>query len=312
MGQQGFQPMQDGQKMQNFPQNPNFDPSQQQMEMGGMPNLFGMNNMGQFGNGQQPAPGFQPNNFGGMNMFNMHQGMNPNQGEGGFNGGHKNPNQGFNNNNPNFNARYKTALCNNFSSMGQCKFGDSCRFAHGEEELRQVQHKPRDGFNNFRGNNQFQRGRGGRGRGGQGYHHNQGGFQQRGGGDQSDQNYGGNFQGRGGYQNQPRGGYQNQRGDQGKVWRARGGGGRMNMGEMGMPPEMGMPEMGMQPGFNPAMNMDPSMAAQMNAGPGQQMPIPPNGNPNMPPGPSNPGAFNPPPQTAVNGGNGFPQQNGEK
>lgn len=31
---------------------------------------------------------------------------------------------------------YKTALCNNYSK-GNCKLGDKCRFAHGEDELRE-------------------------------------------------------------------------------------------------------------------------------------------------------------------------------
>ena len=32
--------------------------------------------------------------------------------------------------------RYKTELCNNWTEQGACRYGDKCRFAHGEEELR--------------------------------------------------------------------------------------------------------------------------------------------------------------------------------
>lgn len=31
---------------------------------------------------------------------------------------------------------FKTALCKSFKQTGFCVFGNSCRFAHGEEELR--------------------------------------------------------------------------------------------------------------------------------------------------------------------------------
>ena len=87
------------------------------------------------GNNQQYGnPGMYNNNMGG--------GMNPNFQQGGFN-----PN--------NNNAKYKTALCNNFSSTGMCKFGDTCKFAHGMQELRRhggggQQHNQ---FNKFQNNN---------------------------------------------------------------------------------------------------------------------------------------------------------------
>ena len=29
----------------------------------------------------------------------------------------------------------KTVLCTNYSSYGECQFGDNCNFAHGPEEL---------------------------------------------------------------------------------------------------------------------------------------------------------------------------------
>lgn len=35
-----------------------------------------------------------------------------------------------------YNSRYKTSLCNNFSKSGECNFGDRCKFAHGEQDLK--------------------------------------------------------------------------------------------------------------------------------------------------------------------------------
>lgn len=35
-------------------------------------------------------------------------------------------------------ALYKTELCKNFVSTGECKYGDMCQFAHGKEQIRQV------------------------------------------------------------------------------------------------------------------------------------------------------------------------------
>ena len=35
-----------------------------------------------------------------------------------------------------YNSKYKTSLCNNFSKFGSCNFGERCKFAHGENELR--------------------------------------------------------------------------------------------------------------------------------------------------------------------------------
>merc|ERR1711957_990305 len=64
------------------------------------------------------------------------------------------------------NPRYKTSLCNNFSQFGQCKFEDNCRFAHGEQELREA---PQGGSNYGGGGRGGYGGdRGGRGRGGYG------------------------------------------------------------------------------------------------------------------------------------------------
>lgn len=31
---------------------------------------------------------------------------------------------------------YKTVKCKNFDQFGQCKYGNSCTFAHGENEMR--------------------------------------------------------------------------------------------------------------------------------------------------------------------------------
>jgi len=33
-------------------------------------------------------------------------------------------------------ANYKTVLCNWYEKNGQCRYGDKCRFAHGQKELR--------------------------------------------------------------------------------------------------------------------------------------------------------------------------------
>lgn len=32
-------------------------------------------------------------------------------------------------------TKHKTELCNTFSELGYCNYGDKCRFAHGKEEL---------------------------------------------------------------------------------------------------------------------------------------------------------------------------------
>jgi len=108
-------------------------------------------------------------------------------------GGGMNPNfhQGFDGNNNN--AKYKTALCNNFSSTGMCKFGDTCKFAHGVDELRRHGYgggQQNNQYNKFQNNNRgggfqprgnTQRGRGGfqggqRGRGRGGFNNFRGGF----------------------------------------------------------------------------------------------------------------------------------------
>jgi len=39
------------------------------------------------------------------------------------------------------NGKHKTALCRQFTSTGECKFGDRCNFAHGQHELRRPQRK---------------------------------------------------------------------------------------------------------------------------------------------------------------------------
>eukprot|EP01025_Chloroclados_australasicus_P049973 TRINITY_DN570_c0_g1_i1.p1 TRINITY_DN570_c0_g1~~TRINITY_DN570_c0_g1_i1.p1 ORF type:complete len:420 (-),score=41.04 TRINITY_DN570_c0_g1_i1:4293-5552(-) len=38
---------------------------------------------------------------------------------------------------------YKTELCLLWSEKGQCEFGDSCKYAHGDEELKEVRRHPR-------------------------------------------------------------------------------------------------------------------------------------------------------------------------
>merc|ERR1712160_2105 len=83
-------------------------------------------------------------------------------------------------NNDQNNDRFKTALCRNFMEQGNCSYGDNCRFAHGDQELRPA---PQGGFQQQGGMGGGQRGgfgggrRGGFGGGGRG------GF---GGGDQGD------------------------------------------------------------------------------------------------------------------------------
>ncbi|KAI5850609.1 hypothetical protein BZA05DRAFT_374237 [Tricharina praecox] len=37
------------------------------------------------------------------------------------------------------NNLYKTEMCRNWSEVGECKYGKSCQFAHGAQELRVVQ-----------------------------------------------------------------------------------------------------------------------------------------------------------------------------
>ena len=36
------------------------------------------------------------------------------------------------------NARYKTALCKHFNTPQGCSYGDKCQFAHGQQELKQI------------------------------------------------------------------------------------------------------------------------------------------------------------------------------
>ncbi|XP_031636333.1 protein TIS11 [Contarinia nasturtii] len=40
-------------------------------------------------------------------------------------------------------SRYKTELCRPFKETGECKYGEKCQFAHGENELRTVQRHPK-------------------------------------------------------------------------------------------------------------------------------------------------------------------------
>ena len=195
----------------------------------------------QEGNGNFAPPqnfdngnGFNPNM---MNMPNMDMNFMGMQQGGNFGGNFNNPNQGFNNNNENFNARYKTALCNNFVQTGSCKFGDSCRFAHGDQELRNSPMERGGGMGGRGGGRGAPRGGsrggyGGGGRGGGGY----GGGGGRGGyGAQGGQRGGG----RGGYGGQRGGGgyggggYGGQRGGGGYGGRGgRGGYGNQMGGDM--------------------------------------------------------------------------------
>lgn len=39
--------------------------------------------------------------------------------------------------------RYKTELCRPFEEAGECKYGDKCQFAHGMQELRNLQRHPK-------------------------------------------------------------------------------------------------------------------------------------------------------------------------
>lgn len=39
--------------------------------------------------------------------------------------------------------RYKTELCRPFEEAGECKYGDKCQFAHGIQELRNLQRHPK-------------------------------------------------------------------------------------------------------------------------------------------------------------------------
>lgn len=40
---------------------------------------------------------------------------------------------------PGANQKYKTVKCKYFDQYGQCKYGDKCSFAHGDQELREAQ-----------------------------------------------------------------------------------------------------------------------------------------------------------------------------
>ena len=39
------------------------------------------------------------------------------------------------------NSRYKTILCKHFNTPQGCSYGDKCQFAHGQNELRQIDNK---------------------------------------------------------------------------------------------------------------------------------------------------------------------------
>eukprot|EP00831_Metopus_contortus_P067559 TRINITY_DN6030_c0_g1_i1.p1 TRINITY_DN6030_c0_g1~~TRINITY_DN6030_c0_g1_i1.p1 ORF type:complete len:272 (-),score=36.51 TRINITY_DN6030_c0_g1_i1:17-832(-) len=41
-----------------------------------------------------------------------------------------------------FQVKYKTEMCKSWQTLGRCKFGDSCAFAHGDQELRSKSHVP--------------------------------------------------------------------------------------------------------------------------------------------------------------------------
>ena len=149
--------------------------------------------------------------------------MMPNMGGPGF-GGYQQQNQNFNNNyQQNYRPQmkmdlYKTSLCKTWEAQGSCSYGDRCKFAHGQEDIRAPGSfngdSPRYFNNNWRGDQN--RGRGGFNRG-RGYNRGRGG------------NYGNNM--RGGYgNNNMRGGYgnNNMRGGYGN--NMRGGYGNNNMG----------------------------------------------------------------------------------
>ena len=57
------------------------------------------------------------------------------------------PSGGASSQGPNANNRklglYKTELCRSWEEKGTCRYGAKCQFAHGEEELRQVQRHPK-------------------------------------------------------------------------------------------------------------------------------------------------------------------------
>ncbi|RKP13528.1 hypothetical protein BJ684DRAFT_4774, partial [Piptocephalis cylindrospora] len=38
---------------------------------------------------------------------------------------------------------YKTELCKSYSETGQCRYGERCQFAHGQEELLPVRRHPK-------------------------------------------------------------------------------------------------------------------------------------------------------------------------
>ncbi|XP_037534065.1 mRNA decay activator protein ZFP36 [Nematolebias whitei] len=44
---------------------------------------------------------------------------------------------------PSYSSRYKTELCRSFTENGLCKYGGKCQFAHGPEELRDLNRHPK-------------------------------------------------------------------------------------------------------------------------------------------------------------------------
>ena len=40
-------------------------------------------------------------------------------------------------------TRYKTEICRSFEESGQCKYGEKCQFAHGQDEIRQTNRHPK-------------------------------------------------------------------------------------------------------------------------------------------------------------------------
>jgi len=103
--------------------------------------------------------------------------------------------------------------------QGECRFGDRCNFAHGEQELRQLPSRPGEDGTGGR----FGRGGGRGGYGGYGRGRGRGGYYEGGGGRGGYGGYG-RGRGRGGYY-EGGGGYDDGRGQQGGPGGGGGGGG---------------------------------------------------------------------------------------
>lgn len=108
---------------QQMNMNPMMDPQFNNQQMNPM-----MNNMNpMYNQNQGQLQGGQM----GMNQMQMQQMGMPM----GMNQGFQRPNNMYQDHHGN-KDKYKTALCNNFEQTGMCKFGDSCKFAHGQEDIR--------------------------------------------------------------------------------------------------------------------------------------------------------------------------------